>query len=92
MEGIKNNIFKREDVEQIAAARLEICKKCKLYDEEGSGCMVLSTQPCCNKDKGGCGCSLSLKTRSLSSDCPKKKWTAELSQEEEDLLKQKLGL
>lgn len=54
--------------------------------------MVPGTQPCCNVNLGGCGCSLSLKIRSLSSACPKNKWLAELTQEEEDLLNQKLGL
>lgn len=92
LEGIKNNIFKREDVEAIAINRMAICKMCDLYDELGSGCMLPGTQPCCNQKLGGCGCSLNLKTRALSSDCPKGKWKAELTQEEEDALKQKLGL
>jgi hypothetical protein len=54
--------------------------------------MIPGTQPCCNEKLGGCGCSLSLKTRALSSDCPKGYWKAELTQEEEDQLKEKLGL
>ena len=92
LEGITNSIFKKEDVEAVAEYRIFVCKNCKLYDESGDGCMVPGTSPCCNEKLGGCGCSLSLKTRSLSSDCPLKKWKAELSQEEEDLLNQKLGL
>jgi hypothetical protein len=92
LEGIKNNIFKREDVERLADARMEICTNCSLYDESGEGCMVAGTAPCCNQDKGGCGCSLSFKTRSLSSACPLGKWEAEMSQEEEDQLNQKLGI
>jgi len=54
--------------------------------------MVPGTQPCCNEKLGGCGCSLSLKIRALSSECPKGYWKAELTQEEEDQLKEKLGL
>jgi hypothetical protein len=92
LEGITNSIFKREDVELIAEHRLNICKKCKLYDDKGEGCTVPGTQPCCDETKGGCGCSLSLKTRALSSDCPLDKWKAELTEEEEDLLNEKLGL
>ena len=92
MEGIKNNIFKREDVERVADARMEICTNCPMYDLTGEGCMVPGTEPCCNQDKGGCGCSLTFKTRSLSSSCPMGRWEAEMSQEEEDALKQKLGL
>ena len=91
-EGIINSIFKKEDVEEIAQQRMQICIYCSLYNEDGSGCFVPGTQPCCNQNKGGCGCSLSLKTRALSSDCPMGFWKAELTQEEEDQLNQKLGL
>lgn len=89
LEGVTNSIFKREDVEQIAAERMDICMGCNLYDTSGFGCLVPATAPCCDIKQGGCGCSLSLKTRSLSSSCPHPngpKWDAELSQEEEDAL------
>lgn len=92
LEGITNSIFKKEDVEEIASQRMAICRKCYLYDIHGTGCMVPGTQPCCNQKSGGCGCSLSLKTRSLSSDCPLNKWKAVLSEDEEDKLNEKLGL
>lgn len=92
MEGVTNSIFKKEDVEEIAQRRMNICQGCTLYDFIGEGCMVLGTQPCCNEKLGGCGCSLKFKTRSLSSDCPKGKWPAELTEEEENLLNQKLGI
>jgi hypothetical protein len=54
--------------------------------------MVPGTHPCCNQELGGCGCSLEFKTRSLSSECPLGKWKAELTEEEENQLKQKLGI
>jgi len=92
LEGITNSIFKREDVEEIAKYRINICKFCDLYTENDKGCMVNGTAPCCNQELGGCGCSLKFKTRSLSSDCPKGYWKAELTEEEEDKLNQKLGL
>ena len=92
LEGITNSIFKKEDVEQIAHDRMQICYKCALLDMQGEGCMVPGTQPCCNEKLGGCGCSLGFKTRSLSSECPKGYWKAEMSQEEEDLLNKKLGI
>lgn len=92
LEGIKNNIFKKEHVEEIAYARLNLCKKCINYDDEGTGCLVPGTAPCCNKNTGGCGCSLSLKTRALSSGCPLPipKWKAILTEKEEDILNQQL--
>lgn len=92
LEGVKNSIFKKEDVEQIADARMDICFHCDLYTENDEGCMVAGTSPCCNQELGGCGCSLKFKTRSLSSECPMGHWKAELSQEEEDMINQKLGL
>lgn len=72
LEGITNSIFKKEDVEAVAEYRMFVCKNCELYDESGEGCMVPGTSPCCNEKKGGCGCSLGFKTRSLSSECPLK--------------------
>ena len=92
MEGVTNSIFKKEDVEEIAQQRMQICFFCDLYTESDKGCMVPGTTPCCNKELGGCGCSLSLKTRALSSECPKGHWTSEVSQEEEDMINQKLGI
>jgi hypothetical protein len=83
-EGIKNNIFKSTHVEQIAFFRNEICKSCEFIDHAGSKCAVPGTQPCCAE----CGCSLTFKTRSLASECPKGFWKAELTEkEEQELLK-----
>lgn len=89
LEGISNNLFKKEHVEIIAKERLKICNDCQHYDTNGEGCLVPGTSPCCNKNTGGCGCSLSLKTRSLSSSCPleQPKWEAILTEEEENKLK-----
>lgn len=95
LEGIKNSIFKKEDVEKIAIERFSICSSniCQSFDVSGAGCEVPgSPRPCCDKRNGGCGCSLGLKTRSLSSSCPKGLWSAELTEDEEDKLKQKLGI
>jgi len=80
---VKNTLFKKEDIERIAARRMVVCNACPLLDKEGTKCMVPGTQPCC----GECGCKLSFKTRSLSSSCPHpdgSKWTAITTQEKED--------
>jgi hypothetical protein len=92
LEGVTNSIFKREDVEHIAEERMKICLFCDLYTENDDGCLVPGTTPCCNEKMGGCGCSLKFKIRSLSSECPMGHWKSEMTQEEEDLLNQKLGL
>jgi hypothetical protein len=69
-EGIKNRIFVKEDVEQIAAIRWSICQQCTYLDKKGSKCTIPGTQPCCSL----CGCSMASKTRSLISSCPDGKW------------------
>ncbi len=86
VEGIKNNIFKQEHVEAEAALRWAICKKCVYLDKLGDSCAVPGTQPCCSD----CGCSLAFKTRSLSSECPKGKWPALMTEEEEELLNEQI--
>ena len=88
LEGIFNKIFKKADVEHIAAERMEICSTCPELDTEGSKCMVPGTGPCC----GLCGCSLSLKTRALSASCDDKRWEAVLSENEQELLDRQLSL
>jgi hypothetical protein len=82
LEGVKNNIFKTAHVENIAFFRNEICNVCEFVDKAGSKCAIPGTHPCCSE----CGCSLKLKTRSLSSDCPKGFWKAELTDAEETAL------
>lgn len=64
---------------------MAICQACPLIDLKGDKCMVPGTAPCCSE----CGCKLSFKTRSLSSECPHPegmKWEAVLTTEEEDKL------
>jgi len=87
LEGIKNNIFKKDHIEDIAKERMAICKICPYIDHVGKSCAVPGTQPCC----GDCGCKLSWKTRSLSSSCPKNYWKALLTEDEEDKLEDEIN-
>ena len=82
LEGVRNTILRDELVEDIARMRRNICDECEYLDTKGKECAVKGTQPCC----GDCGCSLTFKTRSLSSDCPQGKWEAIATEEEEDKL------
>jgi len=82
LEGVKNSIFKQEHIEEIASSRMALCDTCELIDRVGTKCYMAGTQPCC----GDCGCKLSFKTRSLSSSCPKGKWNAITSEDEEDAI------
>jgi len=79
MEGIKNAVLRDEFVEDVARLRHDVCDNCP---SKGKKCAVKGTSPCCNE----CGCSLTFKTRSLSSECPLGKWGAIISEEEEDKL------
>lgn len=78
IEGLKNKVFKKAHVEEIYNERMEICNECPSLDVSGEKCAVPGTNPCC----GECGCSLSLKARSLASECPLKKWLAVLNDAE----------
>jgi hypothetical protein len=82
MEGVKNSIIRDAFVEKVAEERRKICDDCIRKDDEGKSCVMPGTQPCCNL----CGCSLSFKIRSLSSDCPDLRWHAVISEEDEDKL------
>ena len=90
LEGIMNSIFKKEHIEEIASYRYMICSgnDCGYFDRTGRGCAVPGTQPCCSE----CGCSLKLKTRSMSSYCEKGYWFAEMTEHEEEMLNDKLGM
>jgi hypothetical protein len=81
-EGMKNALIYDEFVEKTAEERLSICNTC---EHKGTECAVPGTAPCCNL----CGCSLKFKTRSLSSDCPSKKWIALLTEKQEDELEER---
>ena len=85
-EGIKNSIFKKEHVEEIAEKRMGICKGCPQIDEEGDSCYVTGTEPCCRL----CGCSLGIKIRAMSAECDDNQWGPIMTEEEEDNLNEQL--
>ncbi len=87
MEGVKNKIFKNEDVEEIAKARWMDCAVCPHLDTEGNKCAVKATKPCCGK----CGCSMALKIRALSSSCPIGKWKAVIDPKTEAAIKKQIN-
>ena len=87
LEGVKNKIFKSDDVEAVADERWLHCKECEVLDMSGLNCAAPGTQPCC----ADCGCSLGIKLRALSSSCPKGKWDAVLSGELEQKFKNETG-
>jgi len=87
LEGLKNSILIREEIEKIASERKAICDVCPHNDPIGTTCIAPGTQPCCKL----CGCCLHFKQRALSASCDDKRWGAILSQEDEDILNEKLN-
>jgi hypothetical protein len=82
-EGIKNKLFKKENIEELAKQRLEICRSnvCGFYDKEGKGeNVIIKGSESCNN----CGCNLELKTRCLHCACPIKLWDAVASEEDSE--------
>ena len=86
MEGVKNKVFKNEDIEEIAKARWIECSTCQHLDNIGNKCAIKATKPCCGK----CGCSLGLKLRALSSGCPIGKWKEITDFETERAIKEQI--
>jgi hypothetical protein len=90
-EGIRNSVFRKEDVEEIAGERLEICRsnRCGFHDPLGqSEAAVMKGEESC----GSCGCKLSWKTRALSDACPEGFWEAVVTDTEAAGLKDNLGM
>lgn len=89
LEGVKNNIFTKEHVEEIYNERLSICKTCPHYDPKGeSERAYVKGSPSCR----ACGCPLATKLRSLSTECGKSDlgekplWGPITDEETEDLI------
>ncbi len=86
-EGAKNKIFKKHHVEEISAYREKICYSCSDFDKDGEFCIVPKTGPCCKL----CGCCLSFKTRALSDECPREKWSSVVTIEEEEIINENIN-
>ena len=91
LEGIRHSVFKREDVEAIAQQRLNICRSntCGYHDPSGESpaAVIKGVESCAS-----CGCKLAWKTRALSDGCPIDLWKPVLSDTEEAMLKERLGI
>jgi|SRR5688572_9158404 hypothetical protein len=80
LEGIKNSIFVKEEVEKIAKDRHNICKVCpknstnrdKSDFDPGPYFATLRPDEHCSV----CACNIHAKTRSLHTNCPIDKWLA----------------
>lgn len=86
LEGIKNSIFVKEEVEKIADERYEICKACpkmsanKDKPDFNPGKYFSTVRP--DEHCSVCACNVHAKVRSLHTNCPIEKWLAVASVQE----------
>lgn len=80
MEGIKNSLWIKKEVEKVSQSRLSICNTCPEYSINAklAGKKILRTDAFCMN----CSCNMFLKSRALSAQCPLGKWAAEATEEE----------
>ena len=81
LEGVKNSLIKKEDVEKIAKERSIVCDVCPVKSINSLGKEICDSEKQdvdynTGKMGNGCGCYLHLKQRSLHSSCPLHKWEA----------------
>lgn len=85
LDGIKNSVFVKEEVEKIANERYAICKGCDKIstapDDELKGKNYNKLRP--DEHCTICACNIHAKVRSLKTKCPIDKWGPEATQEEE---------
>ena len=87
-EGWRNHLLPRKElelmIEQVSQERMNICNGCEFISTKHK---TLRPDIHCTD----CGCPLVTKTKCLSCNCPKKKWTAVLSEEEQSLINKENG-
>jgi len=77
----------KNQIEQIANQRIEICNGCLFHSDNREGYKSLRQDKHCTD----CGCTLSAKTKCLSCACPKDKWGAVVTKTEEDTIDEQSG-
>lgn len=86
LEGIKNSLFVKEEVEKIANERYEICKVCpknsknKDKDFFNPGPYYATIRP--DEHCSMCACNIHAKVRSLHTECPIGDWRSVATKEE----------
>lgn len=84
VEGWRNKLFPKEEMKEIIAKvkeeRMGICQQCPKHSKFHS--TPLRPDEHCTE----CGCTLSAKTVCLSCKCPLNKWTAYITEQEQNKL------
>lgn len=87
IEGIKNSIFVKDEVEKIAESRFDICRICDKNSLNAETDREFNPGPYYSKIRPDmhctvCACNLHAKVRSLHTACPINKWTEVATKEE----------
>ena len=82
-EGWRNHLLPRKDlilmIEEVSKERIDICNNCEHVSTKHE---TLRPDLHCTD----CGCTLAAKTKCLSCKCPKDKWTAVISEEQQNII------
>lgn len=81
LDGIKNSVFVKESVENIAAERYNICKSCPQNSKNSDNTYLRPDEFCTE-----CECNLYLKVRSMHTKCPMDKWPSLATEDESELI------
>ncbi len=73
IEGVKNKLFKNDDVERVFNERAEICAGCELIEDDFVP-ISDDNEKVSGKMCGSCFCSLPMLLRQNKKKCDKKKW------------------
>ena len=68
MQGVKNSIVIKDEIEKIAAERIAICNLCPYYSPNRKKAGYQTSRP--DNYCVDCGCNMHLKTRALAAQCP----------------------
>ncbi len=75
-EGWKNHLIPDKDqidlINEVSKERLDICNECEFHSSNKKDYKTLRPDAHCTD----CECTLIIKTKSLTSSCPKLKWKA----------------
>lgn len=87
LEGIKNSIFVKEEVEKIAEQRYAICKACPRNSKNNNKADFFSPGKYYSEIRPDehcsmCACNIHAKVRSLHTSCPEARWAAVATLEE----------
>ena len=87
LEGIKNSVFVKEEVEKVAEHRYSICKTCPRFSGNSNKPELFKPGPYYSTLRPDehctvCACNIHAKVRSLHTSCPEDKWEAVATKEE----------